>query len=206
MQTNDAEVNKLIEMINAGNPVELMSRDNLRKIYRKLDCRLLHGIPADDCSKIELINGVKQKLGLFEKTSNQPPVSADDALTIPESLRRVATPETAKRLDEIVKEVSGKGPVPKMPSTAVARSYAKSNIETGTKMQKWFFKSDKGADELPKQAQQILSVVRELGDKGVDRDAISNTLRGVIKTKQPIDRVVSFYRARLVSGGFVKIV
>lgn len=211
MQTNDAEVNKLIDKVNAGGHIELLTRDELRKMYRKLDCRLLHGISADDCSKLELINGVKEKLGLFETKASSlaagvGSVVGSDPLEIPPMLKREVTPETTRRVNEVVKEINGKRAVPKMPATSVTRSYAKSNVETGAKMQKWYFKADpKTQDELPKQARQILSVVKDAGAKGIDRDAIGQTLRGIIKTKQPIDRVVSFYRSKLVGDGYVKI-
>jgi hypothetical protein len=59
-------------------------------------------------------------------------------------------------------------------------------------------------DDLPLQAYQICKVLKAKGGKMVVSTLVAN-LEGVVKTKQSLMSIWSFYRARLIDKGFVKI-
>lgn len=180
-----------------------LDRDMARSVYRALDCKSFNdGRPADKCSKQECIDAINSKLCVEWGTT---PATADP-LEIPASLKREVTPEGTAKVDQIVAQVNGGTAVPKMPASAVSKPFAKSNVETGTKLQKWFWLKDAEPKKLPKQAKIILDLLKSAGTKGFDRDAIAPALRGILKTKQPVDRIVSYYRSALVGGGYVKVV
>lgn len=59
-------------------------------------------------------------------------------------------------------------------------------------------------DKLPKQAAQIIGVLDTHGvGKEMERDDLLVEMKKVIETKQPIERILSFYQSRLKSSGLI---
>lgn len=65
------------------------------------------------------------------------------------------------------------------------------------------FKKAAKEGDLPKQAEQILALVEKA--KQIERAALFAKMKSVIKTKQPLERIWSHYRNRLVKEGYVTI-
>lgn len=59
-------------------------------------------------------------------------------------------------------------------------------------------------DALPPQAVAILETLQK-GGKKMTREKLIAALKGKVKSSQPLERIFSFYRAKLVDGGFIKI-
>ena len=65
-------------------------------------------------------------------------------------------------------------------------------------------KSPKADEDLPKQAIVILEVLKAKGGELTRADFVK-ALEGKIETTQPVERILSFYQAKLVTKGFIKI-
>lgn len=60
-----------------------------------------------------------------------------------------------------------------------------------------------GEKKLAPQAAEIVKVVEEHGEAGVLRPALIEALKGRLKTKQPEERILTYYQKALVDGGYV---
>jgi hypothetical protein len=59
--------------------------------------------------------------------------------------------------------------------------------------------------KLAPQAQGIVGILQTAGAEGLTREQLVNAMRGVITTRQPEGRILSYYQKTLVEAGFVKI-
>lgn len=66
-----------------------------------------------------------------------------------------------------------------------------------------FKRSVKKDEVIPAQAQVILKLIHDAGS--ISRADLVAKLTKELSTKQPVERVLSFYRSPLVNGGFVTI-
>lgn len=60
--------------------------------------------------------------------------------------------------------------------------------------------------KLPPQATCIVQVIEKAGAKGLLRAELVNNLKGVLTTKQPEGRILSYYQKDLVDAGYVTLV
>jgi hypothetical protein len=71
-------------------------------------------------------------------------------------------------------------------------------------------KDGKGVDsngkKLPPQAQGICNILEAAGDKGLTREELVAKMKGVIQTRQPEGRILSYYQKAIVARGMVKLV
>jgi len=58
-------------------------------------------------------------------------------------------------------------------------------------------------DKLPPQAKVIVGLIRDMSP--VKRDDLVKAMKGKIKTRQPEERILSYYQSRLVNEGYIKI-
>jgi len=63
-----------------------------------------------------------------------------------------------------------------------------------------------GVKKLAPQAQVIVNTVQAAGKAGVTRAQLCENLKGVLVTKQPIGRIVSYYQKSIVETGHVSMV
>lgn len=56
------------------------------------------------------------------------------------------------------------------------------------------------------QANVIVETIKAAGDEGLKRDALVANLKGVLKTRQPEERILTYYQASLIDAGIIKIV
>lgn len=66
----------------------------------------------------------------------------------------------------------------------------------------------KGVDPQPTgkiapQAQQIANLVVAAGKNGITRDDLIKKMDGVVVTRQPQGRILSYYQKALIEGGFI---
>lgn len=66
-----------------------------------------------------------------------------------------------------------------------------------------FKRSVKKDETVPAQAQVILGLIHDAGS--ISRADLLSKLTKALDTKQPVERVLSFYRSPLVNGGFITI-
>ena len=61
------------------------------------------------------------------------------------------------------------------------------------------FKNDVGSKKLPPQLVTIINLIKEAGDEGLDREALVAKLSdgNKLNTRQPVDRVLSYYHTRM---------
>lgn len=59
--------------------------------------------------------------------------------------------------------------------------------------------------KLAPQAQGIVDLLEKAGEAGLTRAQLVDAMKGVIQTRQPEGRILSYYQKTLVEGGFVKI-
>lgn len=60
-------------------------------------------------------------------------------------------------------------------------------------------------NKLPPQAQGIVNILKEAGKKGLSRAEIVEAMTGVIETRQPVGRILTYYQKRLVEEGCITI-
>lgn len=57
--------------------------------------------------------------------------------------------------------------------------------------------------KLAPQAQQIVNIIEAAGAKGLTRDEIIAKMKGVVKTRQPESRILSYYQKTIQENGMV---
>lgn len=62
-----------------------------------------------------------------------------------------------------------------------------------------------GAKKLAPQAQAIVNLIQAEGKNGVTRATLVTNMTGVVQTRQPLGRILSYYQKALVEGGYVSI-
>ena len=58
---------------------------------------------------------------------------------------------------------------------------------------------------LPPQAAAILNIVKEAGKKGISRKDLVAAMEGVVTTRQPLSRILTYYQKRLVEEECVEL-
>jgi hypothetical protein len=61
------------------------------------------------------------------------------------------------------------------------------------------------AKRVAPQAQVILNTIEAAGDAGLTREQLVKNLTGVIVTRQPVGRIVTYYQKSLVDGGLITL-
>ena len=59
--------------------------------------------------------------------------------------------------------------------------------------------------KLAPQAQTIVNAIEAAGDAGIRRNDLVTNLTGVLQTRQPVGRIVSYYQKLIVSSGAVTL-
>ena len=70
------------------------------------------------------------------------------------------------------------------------------------------FKDGKGAEpskKLPPQAQVIVNAIEAAGEGGIRREELVKNLTGVLQTRQPVSRIVSYYQKLIAEVGAVTV-
>lgn len=60
--------------------------------------------------------------------------------------------------------------------------------------------------KIAPQAQVIVKVIQAAGEQGLSREGLVENLKGVLQTRQPEGRILSYYQKLIVEVGAVKIV
>lgn len=60
-----------------------------------------------------------------------------------------------------------------------------------------------GTKKLAPQAQVIVNAIQAAGKGGITRSQLVENLNGILTTRQPIGRIVSYYQKALVETGYV---
>lgn len=68
-----------------------------------------------------------------------------------------------------------------------------------------FKESPEGAKKLAPQAQGIVDTIKAAGDKGVTRKKLCEALTSVITTRQPIERILTYYQKPLLNEGWITV-
>lgn len=108
-------------------------------------------------------------------------------------IHKTMPPLETKEVDgppEVKPKKEKKEPVPKMPKA-----------ENITLLKELTFE-----DKMPLQCKQIIGLLSDAQNKTLTREALLEVMVPVIATRQPIERIYSFYRPRLISGGWISIV
>lgn len=63
-----------------------------------------------------------------------------------------------------------------------------------------------GAKKLAPQAQGIVNLIQAKGKKGITRSELVASMEGVIQTKQPLGRILSYYQKEIAEKGYVTMV
>lgn len=59
--------------------------------------------------------------------------------------------------------------------------------------------------KIAPQAQVIVNTIKAAGKKGVSRSTLVDNLKGVLVTRQPEGRILSYYQKELVEAGLITI-
>ena len=62
---------------------------------------------------------------------------------------------------------------------------------------------DKPAKTLAPQALVIFNIIHEAGDRGISKTELVGNLKGILKTKQPVERVLAYYSVLLKKDGLL---
>lgn len=71
---------------------------------------------------------------------------------------------------------------------------------------KFYFvgKPVEGAKKPAPQAQGIINIIEAAGKPGITRSELVKSMEGVITTKQPLGRILSYYQKPLIEGGYIR--
>lgn len=106
--------------------------------------------------------------------------------------------ETAK--EKPVKEVQGASVNQTDQAAAAAEAKAKKSAS-----QVFKFTGNEPSIKLAPQAQGIVNILREAGEEGLTRAQLAEAMKGIINTKQPESRILSYYQKKLMESGAVVI-
>lgn len=118
---------------------------------------------------------------------------------------RSQAPEGCDPLNMAKKET--KAPAPATPAPAAASSTAP-KIERGLNDKFVAILKDGKPVEVAKGAPQmkvIINAIVAAGPKGLTRANLVKNLTGVLQTRQPVGRIVSYYQKEMINGGYVTI-
>lgn len=59
------------------------------------------------------------------------------------------------------------------------------------------------AKTLAPQALVIFNIIHEAGDRGISKTELVGNLKGILKTKQPVERVLAYYSVLLKKDGLL---
>jgi hypothetical protein len=59
------------------------------------------------------------------------------------------------------------------------------------------------AKALAPQALVIFNIIHEAGDRGISKSELVGNLKGILKTKQPVERVLAYYSVLLKKDGLL---
>lgn len=59
------------------------------------------------------------------------------------------------------------------------------------------------AKTLAPQALVIFNIIHEAGDRGISKTELVDNLKGILKTKQPVERVLAYYSVLLKKDGLL---
>ena len=68
---------------------------------------------------------------------------------------------------------------------------------------KYLGKVVEGAKKLAPQAQGIVNLIQAAGKGGISRVDLVKNMEGVITTRQPLGRILSYYQQEIVAKGYV---
>jgi hypothetical protein len=77
--------------------------------------------------------------------------------------------------------------------------------EAGKDVFTYLGKVKEGSKKLAPQAQCIVNIIEAAGKKGLTRKELGQEMKGVVLTKQPVGRILSYYQKMLVDRGYVEI-
>lgn len=95
---------------------------------------------------------------------------------------------------------------PATPATTAAPAAPAPTAPASTKgsADVFVFKSDTYGDKKPApQARQIVEILK--AKKTCTRDELVAAMTGVVQTRQPMGRILSYYQKKLVEGGFITV-
>lgn len=101
-------------------------------------------------------------------------------------------------------EAAATPPADKKDAMAAARA-AREQAAQGDRF-KWHNQVKEGTKKLAPQAQGIVNTLEAAGKNGLTRAELVKNLEGVIQTRQPITRILSYYQKDLVASGHIIIV
>lgn len=102
---------------------------------------------------------------------------------------------------EAKKEV--KDPVAKAAGEKLAEARAKREAARAKDRLVYKGESEK---KLAPQAQVIVNAVKAAGKRGLSRAELNEALTGVLVTRQPVGRIVTYYQKSLVDAGCIEII
>ena len=67
-----------------------------------------------------------------------------------------------------------------------------------------YFYVEESKTKLAPQAQEIVKTIQEMGTAGVLRNDLVEALKGRLKTRQPEERILSYYQKALIESGAIR--
>lgn len=100
-----------------------------------------------------------------------------------------------------------KAPAPKAKTGPEALQAAREARERGAKNDVFTYSGQvaEGAKALAPQAQAIVNIIQSHKAKGIRREDLVKEMEGVVTTKQPLARILSYYQGALTAGGYISI-
>lgn len=110
----------------------------------------------------------------------------------------------AKKVPEIPKKTKA---APDVPKKEVAEKPKKEKVvkpvKTGTKYTLLKNFDPAGAEKMPLQCRQILTIIDEAPGKAITKVDLLEKMKTAVITRQPIERILAFYQPRIISGKYV---
>lgn len=100
-----------------------------------------------------------------------------------------------------------KAPAPKAKSGPEALQAAREARERGAKNDVFTYSGQiaEGAKALAPQAQAIVNIIQSHKAKGIRREDLVKEMEGVVTTKQPLTRILSYYQSALITSGYISM-
>lgn len=124
------------------------------------------------------------------KTTKPSPVAAKTATPAPKTAAPAAKTAAApanKAMDALAK--------------------AREARERSARLDRFIFKGElvEGAKKLAPQAQQIVNLIEAAGDEGITRQDLVKDMEGVVETRQPLGRILSYYQKAMIEQGYITV-
>lgn len=96
---------------------------------------------------------------------------------------------------------------PAAPAAAAPANPAKAEAERIAQNDKfvWLGKVVEGAKKLAPQAQNIVNLIQAAGKSGITRVDLVAKMNGVVQTRQPLGRILSYYQKEIQEKGYVTV-